>query len=147
MENIVNKIRGFNRFYTRIIGVVNNHILESQYSLSEVRVMYEIYHNPKITARQIKEIIQVDEGYLSRLIKKLVTLNIINKIKSQDDHRISYLKLTENGEKIFLNLNQRSSDAISEIIQHLNKGEQEELILLYKKIEILLTKKGNQNED
>ncbi|WP_074407162.1 MULTISPECIES: MarR family winged helix-turn-helix transcriptional regulator [Aquimarina] len=143
MENIVNKIRRFNRFYTRVIGVINNHILESQYSLSEVRVMYEIYHNPKITARQIKEIIEVDEGYLSRLIKKLVKLNIINKIKSQDDYRISYLNLTENGKKIFLTLNQRSSDAISEIIQHLNKKEQEELILLYEKIEILLTKKEN----
>ena len=143
MENIVNKIRRFNRFYTRVIGVINNHILESQYSLSEVRVMYEIYHNPKITARQIKEIIEVDEGYLSRLIKKLVKLNIINKIKSQDDYRISYLNLSENGKKIFLTLNQRSSDAISEIIQHLNKKEQEELILLYEKIEILLTKKEN----
>ncbi|EZH71398.1 hypothetical protein ATO12_07795 [Aquimarina atlantica] len=143
MENIVNKIRRFNRFYTRVIGVINNHILESQYSLSEVRVMYEIYHNPKITARQIKEIIEVDEGYLSRLIKKLVKLNIINKIKSQDDYRISYLNLTENGKKIFLTLNQRSSDAISEIIQHLNQKEQEELILLYEKIEILLTKKRN----
>ncbi|WP_109098045.1 MarR family winged helix-turn-helix transcriptional regulator [Aquimarina sp. AU58] len=143
MKNIVNKIRRFNRFYTRVIGVINNHILESQYSLSEVRVMYEIYHNPQITARQIKEIIEVDEGYLSRLIKKMVKLNIINKIKSQDDYRISYLNLTENGKKIFLTLNQRSSNAISEIIQHLNPKEQEELILLYEKIEILLTKKRN----
>tara|TARA_R110000822_G_scaffold18677_3_gene61546 strand:- start:1636 stop:1962 length:327 start_codon:yes stop_codon:yes gene_type:complete len=106
MENkIIQTIREFNRFYTGIIGVTNNHILESSYSLTEVRVMYEIYSNPEITARLIKNIVNVDEGYLSRLIKKLVRQNIIEKEKSKTDNRISILKLSKKGEIIFLKLN------------------------------------------
>jgi len=140
-KDIISKVRDFNRFYTGVIGVTNDHILESPYSLAEVRVMFEIYNDPKITARQIKEIIQVDEGYLSRLIAKLVNQNIISKVKSKEDNRISKLTLTKNGQDIFLQLNQRSNEAASDVIQHLNKSEQAELILLFETIKQLLTKK------
>ena len=140
-KDIIGKVRDFNRFYTGVIGVTNDHILESPYSLAEVRVMFEIYNDPKITARQIKEIIQVDEGYLSRLIAKLVNQNIISKVKSKEDNRISRLTLTKNGQDIFLQLNQRSNEAASDVIQHLNKSEQAELILLFETIKQLLTKK------
>ncbi|MEO7766610.1 MAG: MarR family winged helix-turn-helix transcriptional regulator [Ferruginibacter sp.] len=139
-DDVINKIREFNRFYTGIIGITNNHILESQYSLSEVRVMFEIYHNPKITAREIKETIQVDEGYLSRLISKLVKQNIIIKMKSKEDNRISSLTLSKKGQNIFLELNQRSTDVISETIQHLSKSDKLTLMLLFEKIKTLLTK-------
>lgn len=144
-EDTINSFREFNRFYTRIIGVTNNHILESKYSLTEVRVMYEIYHNPEITARQIKEIIEVDEGYLSRLIKKLVKQNIIKKEKSDTDSRISRLLLSELGEEIFLKLNQNSSDSIAKLISHLNLNEKAELLANFQSIKTLLTK-GSKNE-
>ncbi|MDR6944238.1 MarR family winged helix-turn-helix transcriptional regulator [Mucilaginibacter pocheonensis] len=116
-------------------------ILESEYSLTEVRAMYEIYHQPNITARQIKEILKVDEGYLSRLIAKLVKKDIINRIKSEENNRIFSLSLTETGEKTFLQLDQRSSEAAAEIIGHLDKGEQIELIQLLAKVKQLLIKK------
>jgi DNA-binding MarR family transcriptional regulator len=140
-KDVVSQVREFNRFYTGVIGVMNNHILESPYSLAEVRVMFEIYHDPDITARQVKEIIQVDEGYLSRLIARLVNQKIIKKVKSRADNRISTLTLTKNGQEIFLQLNQRSNEAASDIVQHLNKGEQARLVSLFETIKQLLTKK------
>lgn len=136
----ISKIREFNRFYTGLIGVTNNHILESPYSLTEVRVMFEIYQNPDITARQIKEIVQVDEGYLSRLIAKLVKQKIVIKTKSKKDSRVFSLGLSKNGEKIFLGLNQKSSDAIAKMIAHLNKAEKKELVEHLSKIKFLITK-------
>lgn len=142
-NDIINSFREFNRFYTRIIGVTNNHILESKYSLTEVRVMFEVYHNPQITARQIKEIVEVDEGYLSRLIKKLVKQNIIKKEKSKMDSRISTLVLSKFGEETFLKLNQNSSESIAKLICHLNLNEQEELLANFQKIKTLLTKRDN----
>ena len=142
-KDTINKIREFNRFYTSMIGVTNNHILQSKYSLTEVRAMHEIYHHPNITARQLKEIIRIDEGYLSRLIGKLVKRKIISKKKSNDDKRIFSLTLTRTGESIFLTLNQRSSDAVLEIVQHLNKKEQTELIQLHKRIMTLLLKNNH----
>jgi len=144
-KDVVNKIREFNRFYTSIIGATNNHILESPYSLSEVRVMFEIFNCPNITAREIKEIVQVDEGYLSRLIAKLAKQNIVTRVKSEKDSRASTLTLSKKGKEIFLKLNKRSSDVVSEIIQHLDKTEQKELILLFSKIKMLLTKNKHTN--
>jgi len=141
MENrIVTKIREFNRYYTTLIGLMNKHILESDYSLTEVRTMYEIYHNPNIRARQIRDLLQVNEGYLSRLLNKLVNQNIISKIKSRNDNRIYSLSLTKNGEDIFLQLNQRSSDSIFKLIQHLSEREQEELVQNISKLQTLLKK-------
>jgi len=146
MENkIIQTIREFNRFYTGIIGVTNNHILESSYSLTEVRVMYEIYSNPEITARLIKNIVNVDEGYLSRLIKKLVRQNIIEKEKSKTDNRISILKLSKKGEIIFLKLNKNSSKSVKKLISHLTSEEQNKLINNLQEIHNLLIKK-NKNE-
>jgi DNA-binding MarR family transcriptional regulator len=139
-KEIVAQIREFNRYYTSIIGVTNNHILASEYSLTEVRVMYEIYHTPNITARLLKEIIQVDEGYLSRLIAKLVKKKLVERTKSKEDSRFFSLTLSSRGKEISRHLNQRSSDSVAEIIQHLNKREQEELVQLLDKVKALLTK-------
>lgn len=138
---MASKIREFNRFYTSIIGVTNIHILESDYSLTEVRAMYEIYYSPTITARQIKEILKMDEGYLSHLIAKLVKKKIIRRERSKDDNRVFSLSLTQTGEETFLQLNQRSSDAVEAIIQHLDKNEQNELGQLLDRVKQLLTKK------
>jgi DNA-binding MarR family transcriptional regulator len=139
-KDVISKLRAFNRFYTSIIGVANNHILESDYSLTEVRVMYEIYYTPGITARRLKEIIQVDEGYLSRLICRLQNKKLISKKQSKEDNRFYSLTLSAKGEKIFLSLDKRSSDASAGIIQHLGKAKQAELIQLLDKVKTLLTK-------
>jgi len=139
-KNIVSKIREFNRFYTSITGVINNHILESDYSLTEVRILFEIYHNPTITARKIMETIQVDEGYLSRLISRLIKRKIIIRKKLKEDGRVYSLGLSAKGEKIFMQLSQRSSDNVSETIAHLTKDEQKELINLMERVKKLLIK-------
>src|SRR5258706_9393718 len=139
-EIIISKIREFNRFYTNITGLINNHILESDYSLTEVRIIFEIYHNPTITARKIMETIQVDEGYLSRLISSLIKRKIVIRKKSKEDGRVYALALSAKGEKIFLQLNQRSSDKVTETIAHLTKDQQKELISLMERVKKLLIK-------
>ncbi|HEY8915810.1 MAG TPA: MarR family transcriptional regulator, partial [Chitinophaga sp.] len=63
-KELVNTLRDFNRFYTTVLGVVNNHILESDYSLTEARIIYEVNEQEGITARTIKEKLQIDEGYM-----------------------------------------------------------------------------------
>jgi len=140
-KDIVSQMRAFNRFYTSIIGVTNAHILESEYSLTEVRVMYEIYHNAGINARQLQTIIKVDEGYLSRLIGKLVRDKIISKIRSDEDNRLFSLTLSKKGEEVFLPLQRRSSDAVATLVHHLNSSQQLELMQLLERLTQLLTKK------
>lgn len=140
-KEVIDKIREFNRFYTSIIGVTNNHVLQSNYSLTEVRVMYEAYDTPGITARQLTGILQVDEGYLSRLIAKLVKQKIVLKKQSKEDKRVYALELSEKGKHLFSELNKRSSEAIAELIEHLTTEERLELVRLQSGIKNLLTKK------
>lgn len=140
-KEVIEKIREFNRFYTSIIGVTNNHILQSNYSLTEVRVMFEAYYTPRVTARQLTSILQVDEGYLSRLIAKLVKQKIVLKKQLKEDKRIYALELSEKGRQLFTDLNKRSSEAIASLIEHLTTDERQELVKLQNSIKTLLTKK------
>jgi DNA-binding MarR family transcriptional regulator len=139
-KEVVEKIREFNRFYTSIIGVTNNHILESNYSLTEVRVMHEASNNPGITARQLKALLQVDEGYLSRLIAKLVKQKILLKKQSKEDKRIFSLELSEKGKQMYTEFNKRSNDSVAALIQHLGNNDQIELVKLLNSVKTLLTK-------
>ena len=65
---IIRDIRAFNRFYTDIIGLLDQHLLDSPYSLAEARIIYEIHHNKDIQASQIMELMDIDKSYLSRLL-------------------------------------------------------------------------------
>ena len=90
-------MRHFNRFYTNLIGLLNHHIYESPYSLTEVRVLYEINNNENVTARGIMETISIDEAYLSRILLKFQKLKLLRKDQSKTDKRVYYISPTEKG--------------------------------------------------
>jgi len=90
----VKDIRTFNRFYTHIIGLIDQHILNSRYSLPEVRIMYEMYYNSAATANEIISLIHIDKGYLSRILLKFEKVKLISKKKSTTDARSVMLTLT-----------------------------------------------------
>jgi len=138
-KDVIAVCREFNRFYTSIIGVLNTYILESDYSLTEARAMYEIYHHEQITARQIMELIRVDEGYLSRSITKLEKHGLLKKISSKQDKRTSFLELTKKGKEVFLSLDQKATDGIAGLVAHLSVKQQEELVSSLEKVKQLLT--------
>ena len=142
----VSEIRAFNRFYTSFIGLTNNNLLHGDYSLTEVRVMFEASNNPGVTARQLKTELRIDEGYLSRLVAKLVKQKILLKNQSMDDRRVFGLELTANGKRIIAKLNQRSNQSIASLIQHLSDVEKKELLKHLNSVKILLMKK-NKDED
>ena len=139
-SKVIREIRTFNRYYTNIIGVVDKHILNSAYSLTEVRILFEIYHNLNSSARLIKNFLQVDEGYLSRTLDKLVKQGLILRKQSENDGRSFILSLTKKGEKEFLTLNERSEAAIELMIKHLSLDELSELVSIICRIQELLKK-------
>ena len=136
----VREIRAFNRFYTNMIDVIDRHILESKYSLTEVRVMYEIYHDRNATARKIKAFLQVDEGYLSHTLDKLIQGRLVRKTKVPGDHRTFILALTKRGEEEFRLLNARSGAAVEQMIGTCSAGEVRELVVMMRRIQVLLRK-------
>ncbi len=121
------KVRAFNRFYTNVIGVIDRHILESPYSLTEARILYEIASDPDATARKIRSMLLVDEGYLSHTIKRLVTLGLVEKEKDPSDRRSARLALSQEGHRIMEELNQASDRAIGSLIEGLGEKERIEM--------------------
>jgi DNA-binding MarR family transcriptional regulator len=143
----IKEMRAFNRFYTNILGVIDRHILHSPYSLTEARVLFEIFHNSDCTARKIKNILQVDEGYLSRTIDKLIKQGLITRKQSQNDGRVFFLSLSKKGEKEFLKLDKESQVSIGSMIDHLSADEVSEIVLIIRRIQELLTKKERNRGD
>lgn len=128
VEKYIGNIRSFNRFYTNIIGVLDRHILQSAYSLSEVRILFEIYNSNSCTGTYIKELINIDEGYLSRILDGFVKKGLVKKVKSQEDNRVYHLSLTKKGKTQFMKLDKASNDEIKKLTEKLGQEQLEELV-------------------
>ena len=84
-------VRRFNRFYTRQIGVLRKTYLDSPYSLGEMRVLYELAHGDQLTASDIGRALDLDAGYLSRLLRNFEKRGLISRTPSAQDARPSHL--------------------------------------------------------
>src|SRR5258705_12645167 len=99
--DIVEAVRSFNRFYTRQIGLLHHGYLKSPFSLTEVRVLYELAHRAKPTAGELSKELGVDPGYLSRILMHFEKRGLIRRKPSQIDGRQNHLLLTQKGRQAF----------------------------------------------
>ena len=139
-QDSINRIRSFNRFYTNVIGLLDRHFLDTPFSLTEGRVLYEISHTELCTAKKIRANIDIDEGYLSRIIDKFIKNGIIRKTPALEDRRLHIIMLTEKGQREFSKLNEKSNTMISQLIDKLSEQELAELIETMERIHKLLGK-------
>ena len=137
-QELIDRIRGFNRFYTNIIGLLDQHFLDSPFSLTEGRVLYEICNAEDCSAKKIRENIVVDEGYLSRILDNFVKRGLIKKTRSQTDGRLWMIVPTEKGKREFVSLSDNSNELISRLIEKLSEQEQEDLLNKMEGIRALL---------
>ena len=138
-QELIDRIRGFNRFYTNIIGLLHQHFLDSPFSLTEGRVLYEICNTNDCSAKKIRESIVIDEGYLSRILDNFVNRGLIEKTRSQTDGRLWMILPTEKGKREFASLNDNSNRLISQMIKKLSPQECTELIQKMERIRELLS--------
>jgi len=134
----VASVRRFNRFYTRQIGVLRKNYLDSSYSLGEMRVLYEIAHRGARTASDIMRAIDLDAGYLSRVLQNFEKLGLITRKTSAVDARQSELALTARGAKTFAPFERRSQQQASAMLGKLKATEQARLVAAMDSIETLL---------
>lgn len=139
-QELIDRIRSFNRFYTNIIGLLDQHFLDSPFSLTEGRVLYEICNTEECTAKKIRENIVIDEGYLSRILHSFAKRGLIRKTPSLKDGRLRIIVPTEKGKREFSNLNNNSNEMISQMIGKLSEEEREDLLNKMERIRELLTK-------
>lgn len=143
LKNRVSIIRRFNRYYTNVLGLLDQHILESDLSLSEVRVLHEIEKTDKCTSKMLSDILCMDAGYLSRILKKFYKMNLLTKEKSSEDGRAQYLYLTAEGKEKMDELNSSSDEQIAEIIKPLTEIDKNCLAQNMTSIETILTNGAN----
>jgi DNA-binding MarR family transcriptional regulator/N-acetylglutamate synthase-like GNAT family acetyltransferase len=134
----VETVRRFNRFYTQQIGVLQERLLRSPFSLTEVRVLYELAHRDKLTATELGKELGLDGGYLSRILRGFERRGLIAKTPSERDGRQSHLGLTEQGREAFAPLNARSHDEVAAMLGKLSEVQQSRLVKAMHTIEELL---------
>lgn len=124
----VDAVRRFNRFYTRQIGLVDEHVLDSPFTLSEVRVLYEIAHRTGPTASEIASALLLDRGYLSRMLSALIRRGLVTRQRSGDDGRRAPLSLTRKGSHLFADLDKRATRDVSTLLSALAPTAQAKLV-------------------
>ena len=137
-EQHIKAVRGFNRFYTRQIGVLREGLLKSPFSLTEVRVLYEIANRQQPTATALCQELGLDPGYLSRLLSKLEKRGLVRRSASQSDGRQSLLGLTSKGNKTFATLDARQRAEIAAMLHPIPPTAQSKLVQAMHAIETLL---------
>lgn len=134
----VSEVRAFNRFYTRLVGVLDEHINRSPYSLAEGRVLYEIATRGHTTAAELSRDLGLDGAYLSRLLQKLIGSELVLVTPSPWDRRSNQLTLSKDGDAAYDLLNTGSEAGINALIEPLSIAERDVLLHAMRRIQMLL---------
>ena len=117
MRHQIESVREFNRFYTRLIGVLSRDFLDSPFSLAEVRVLLELYYRERTTASVIAQALGIDAGYLSRMLRGFERRALLTKSPGARDGRQKPVGLSTAGRKAFEQLEARQRDALATILR------------------------------
>lgn len=140
LDRRVEAIRRFNRFYTRKIGVLGEGLLDSPYSLTQARVLYELAHRERPTASDLVKDLGLDPGYLSRILRGLEKQGLLARAASAEDARQRHLTLTALGRKTFAGLDRTTRQQITALLEPLSEPQQSWLERAMDQIEGVLGK-------
>lgn len=135
----VAEVRAFNRYYTNVMSVVEQHVLKNNLSQAEARVLFELANYPISTQTDLIDRLHIDAGYLSRIIRRFEREGLITRNRSTLDARISNLALTPLGQDLFQTLNQAYEQELAALTKHLSNQQYGELASSMQTIQNLLT--------
>src|SRR5262249_12127291 len=146
-QQTIAAVRRFNRFYTRQIGLLRKTYLDSPYSLGEMRVLYELAHRDLLTASDIGRALDLDAGYLSRLLHNFEKRGLIGRRTSTKDARQSLLALTARGRKLLAPMEERSQRQAGAMLDKLDPAQQARIVAAMTSIETLLAGEAPARSD
>jgi DNA-binding MarR family transcriptional regulator/GNAT superfamily N-acetyltransferase len=132
------QIRAFNRFYTASLGLLNRQVYDSPFTLPQVRVLFELHYQPGLLATDLAARLNIDKGYLSRLLQQLGKAGLVSKTVTLTDKRAATLRLTPAGQQAFASLDQRSDEHMAALVAHLPPPQLAQLLQSLATIEQLL---------
>jgi DNA-binding MarR family transcriptional regulator/GNAT superfamily N-acetyltransferase len=119
----ITAVRAFNRFYTRKLGVLDQHLGSSPYSLSEARVLYELAYRGELAAKDIGTELGLDPGYLSRIVQNFDEKGLITRKPLPSDRRQYQLSLTAKGRQVFAKLELGSQNEVAAMLANLSQTD------------------------
>ena len=134
----VSVVRRFNRFYTARLGLLRRRHLDGEFALTEARILYEIGASPGMTASALRQILELDAGYISRLLSALTRRKLVRQSTSAADAREKLLTLTATGRKAVAQLDQQSTTQIEKMIAHLAAGDREAMVAALERVRSIL---------
>ncbi|WP_298878651.1 helix-turn-helix domain-containing GNAT family N-acetyltransferase [uncultured Bradyrhizobium sp.] len=138
VDDQISAVRAFNRFYTRKLGVLDQHLGKSPFSLSEARVLYELAHRDDLAAKEIGGELGLDPGYLSRIVQSFDEQGLITRTPLPTDRRQYQLSLTAKGRQTFAKLNLSSQNEVAAMLAQLSAGDAMRLTQAMATIETVL---------
>jgi DNA-binding MarR family transcriptional regulator/N-acetylglutamate synthase-like GNAT family acetyltransferase len=139
MHAEIDRIRGFNRFYTRQIGVLTPQYLDSGFSLAELRTLYELAHREQPSASEIGDHLGLDPGYLSRILRNFEKRGLIARKSSKLDARRTDLSLTRKGRATVDREQARTSQQIGKLIEPLSPEDRAQLVQAMQRVQSILS--------
>jgi DNA-binding MarR family transcriptional regulator/GNAT superfamily N-acetyltransferase len=136
-------VRRFTRFYTRKVGILDQHILASPFSLSEARVLYELANHENLSATDLGARLGIDAGYLSRILADFVRRGFVRRHRSANDGRERHLELTTRGQAAFMPLDRGSQAQVQTMLTALTDPQQRRLVDAMRTVEALLAPAGS----
>ena len=143
LDSHADAVRRFNRFYTRQIGVLKEHLLNSEFSLTESRILYELAHAEKLTSTELCRELGLNAGYLSRVISNFEKKGLLTKTRSASDARATDLSLTSKGRDTFSTLSNASQEEVTAMLNQLSPAQQEQLTDAMCQIQSLFDKQNS----
>jgi len=128
MVGVVDDVRGFNRFYTRVLGLLRPDLAGSAFGLTEARVLFELARRDDVAAADLRRDLDLDAGYLSRILSGFAENGFVARAKSETDARRQVVRLTDDGRRAFDELDRLQAGAIATMLAPLDDGQRAELV-------------------
>lgn len=139
-NDMITEIRGFNRFYTNILGLLDQYIIDSGHSLTEARILFEISKTDTCTANQLCSVLNIERSYMSKIINKFEKKQLITRCACNADNRNMEIRMTQEGMSVFHELNDRANQQIDKLIANINDTDCEKLINSIRTVKKYFTK-------
>jgi len=147
IEEQIQMIRQFNREYTAKIGLLNKHVLNTEYTFSESRILVEVDRIKDCTSKVISESLNMDAAFVSRTITRLMKMKLIEKLRSDKDKRSYLLQITESGKDVIKELHEKANSQIKDLISNLSEEEKDRLVNSIHEMNTLLLDKDSDKQD
>jgi len=142
----IGSIRSFNRFYTNLLGLLDRTLLKSIYSLTEVRILFELNRLSILSASELVKLLNLDPAYLSRILSSFEQKKLIQKEQSSEDLRKHLISLTSKGKHVISDLQEKANEQIKMLLTNITDIDQIRLVTAMRTIENILKSETEKSQ-